>query len=64
VENSARETLDSFDRSTEPDRRPAASQVPRRILRFDSPPLEDETFIEVAEELFLQLDTGECAVRS
>jgi hypothetical protein len=51
--------LHTFDLLPEGDKRELASEILRRTLMLDVPPLSDEQLVGAAEELFLQLDRSE-----
>ncbi len=53
--------LKLFDQLPETDQREAATEILRRSLQIDLPPLDDAALIERAEELFLNLDQQEAA---
>ena len=53
--------LNTFDRLPESDKRELASEILRRTLALDAPPLSDEQLVGAADELFLQLDRSEAA---
>ena len=53
--------LHTFDLLPEGDKRDLASEILRRSLTLDAPPLSDEQLVGAAEELFLQLDRSEAA---
>ena len=55
------EMLHTFDLLPEGDKREVASEILRRTLMLDVPPLSDEQLVCAAEELFLQLDRSEAA---
>jgi hypothetical protein len=55
------EILDSFDHLSEAEKRELASEIIRRTIRFDLPPLTDEELVLNAEALFLELDQRESA---
>ena len=55
------EILDSFDHLSESDKRELASEIIRRTIGFDLPPLTDEELVLNAEALFLELDQRESA---
>lgn len=57
----ARQVLETFDRLPEPEQREVASQILRRTVQLEAPPLTDETLVLAAEELFLELDQREAA---
>ena len=54
-----RELLNSFDQLPEAEQREAATEILRRSLSLELPPIDDETLVERAEELFLNLDRQE-----
>jgi hypothetical protein len=56
-----RQLLDSFDRLPVADQHEAAIEILRRSLPFNFPPLDDQTLIQSAEDLFLNLDAREAA---
>ena len=51
--------LESFDRLPDEAKREAASEIIRRSVKLNIPPLEDEALVEVAENVFLELDKHE-----
>jgi hypothetical protein len=51
--------LHTFDLLPEGDKRELASEILRRTLMLDVPPLSDEQLVGAAEDLFLQLDRSE-----
>jgi hypothetical protein len=53
------ELLHSFDALSDGDKRELATEILRRSLTLDSPPLSDEQLVGAAEEVFLQLDRRE-----
>jgi hypothetical protein len=53
------EILHCFELLSEGDKQELATEILRRSLTLDSPPLSDEQLIGTAEELFLQLDDRE-----
>jgi hypothetical protein len=53
------EMLHTFDLLPDGDKRELASEILRRTLMLDVPPLSDEQLVGAAEELFLQLDRSE-----
>lgn len=55
------EILDSFDHLSEGEKRGLASEIIRRTIGFDLPPLTDEELVLNAEALFLELDQREFA---
>jgi hypothetical protein len=55
------EILDSFDHLSEAEKRELASEIIRRTVKFDLPPLTDEELVMNAEALFLELDNRESA---
>jgi hypothetical protein len=55
------EILDSFDHLSEAEKRELATEIIRRTLEFDLPPLADEELVLNAEALFLELDQRESA---
>jgi hypothetical protein len=59
-----RQLLDSFDRLSVADQHEAAIEILRRSLPINFPPLDDQTLIQSAEELFLNLDAQEAAGES
>ena len=54
-----REILHSFDLLPDGDKRELTSQILRRSLTMDAPPLSDEQLIGAADEVFLELDRSE-----
>jgi hypothetical protein len=59
-----RELLNSFEQLAESERHEAASEILRRTLQMDLPSLDDDTLVQVADELFLKLDEEENALES
>jgi hypothetical protein len=53
--------LHTFDLLPDGDKRELASEILRRTLTLDVPPLSDEQLVGAAEDLFLQLDRSEAA---
>lgn len=53
------ELLKTFDRLTDLERRSLASEILKRVIDLDFPPLSDEDLVLNAEELFLELDRQE-----
>ena len=51
--------LESFERLPDEAKREAAFEIIRRSAKFSLPPLEDETLVEAAENVFLELDKHE-----
>ena len=51
--------LRTFDLLPDGDKRELASEILRRTLMLDVPPLSDEQLVGAAEELFLRLDRSE-----
>jgi len=56
---SVRQLLHSFDKLPEAEQREAATEILRRPLSIDFPPIDDDTLVERAEELFLSSDRQE-----
>jgi len=54
--------LQSFEALPETDKRDLASEIVRRTLKSDQPPLSDEDLVSIAEETFLELDREESPV--
>lgn len=54
-----KEILNTFDLLPDNDKRDLASEILRRTVHFDFPPLTDEELIHSAERLFLDLDRRE-----
>ena len=54
-----RDILQSFERLAEVDRRELATEIMRRCLRLEFPPLSNEDLMANAEDLFLELDRRE-----
>ena len=55
----AQTILESFDSLPDAEKREVASEIVRRTLQSDFPPLSDEELVAIAEETFLELDRGE-----
>ena len=51
--------IQSFERLSDAEKREVATEILRRSLQFDFPPLTDGEFVLSAEELFLDLDKRE-----
>ena len=51
--------LESFERLPDEAKREAASEIIRRSLKFNLPPLAEEALVEAAENVFLELDKHE-----
>ncbi len=51
--------LHSFELLPDADKRELASEIVRRTLKSDQPPLSDEDLTSIAEESFLALDQEE-----
>jgi len=51
--------LTSFEHLPDFEKRELASEIIRRTLKFDLPPLSDEALVLHAEHLFLELDLRE-----
>ena len=56
-----RQLLNSFDQLPDADQREFATEILRRSLEAELPPIEDSLLVERAEELFLTLDEQESA---
>jgi hypothetical protein len=54
-----KEILNTFDLLPDNDKKDLASEILRRTVHFDFPPLTDEELIRSAEKLFLGLDRRE-----
>ena len=55
----AQEILHSFDLLPDGDKREMVAEILRRGLTMDVSPLSDSDLVAAAEEIFLQLDSGE-----
>lgn len=55
------ELLNTFDQLTDSERMEFASEILKRVIHLDFPPLSDEDLVLNAEELFLELDRQESA---
>jgi hypothetical protein len=51
--------LDSIERLSDPEKRELLSEIMRRTVSLDVPPLTDEELVLIAEESFLELDKRE-----
>ena len=51
--------IETFDHLPETDKRSAASEILRRSVKLDLPPLADQDFVAAAEMVFLELDREE-----
>jgi hypothetical protein len=56
---SVQDLLQSFDSLSESEKKEVASEILRRSVKFDLPPLSDEELVANAELLFLELDRRE-----
>ncbi len=56
-----KQILDSFNQLPEIEKRELASEIIRRTIQMDLPPLSDQELVLIAEELFLELDQKEIA---
>jgi len=56
---SVQNLLNSFELLTDIEKRELASEIIRRTLCFDFPPLTDEELVFNAEAIFLELDNSE-----
>ncbi len=56
---SVKNFLHSFELLSDDEKRELASEIMRRTVKFDLPPLTDEDLIICAEEVFLKLDQSE-----
>lgn len=59
MSSSVENILDSFDHLPDSEKRQVASEILRRTLHLDLPPLTDEELVMSAESLFLELDQRE-----
>ncbi|NEO87306.1 MAG: hypothetical protein F6J87_24055 [Spirulina sp. SIO3F2] len=55
----AQELLNTFDQLPHPEQLKIATEILRRLMDFDFPPLTDEELVLNAEALFLTLDEEE-----
>lgn len=55
------ELLKTFDQLTDLEQRSLASEILKRVIDLDFPPLSNEDLVLNAEELFLELDKQETA---
>jgi hypothetical protein len=51
--------LDSIEQLSDPEKRELLSEIMRRTVSIDVPPLTDEELVLIAEESFLELDKRE-----
>jgi len=58
------EMLHTFDLLPDGDKRELVSEILRRTVTRDVPPLSDAQLVGAAEELFVQLDQSEAAAAS
>jgi len=56
---SVKDILQSFELLSENEKKELASEIMRRAVKFNLPPLTDKELISCAEELFLDLDQRE-----
>ena len=54
-----KEILNTFELLSENEKKDLASEILRRTVKFDFPPLTAEDLIQSAEKLFLELDHRE-----
>ena len=59
--SSVQALLDTFDGLSERERHEAAVELLRRVLRDAPSAIPEESFVAVADELFLELDAREAA---
>ena len=59
VTQDARTIIQSLELFSDANKREVATEIVRRSLRLDSPPLTDDELVLNAEELFLELDKRE-----
>ena len=59
MSTSVENILDSIERLSEPEKRELLSEIMRRTVSLDVPPLTDEELVLIAEESFLELDKRE-----
>ncbi|NDJ21675.1 hypothetical protein GS682_08495 [Nostoc sp. B(2019)] len=55
------ELLNTFDQLTDSERLEFVSEILKRIIHLDAPPLSDQDLVLNAEGLFLELDKQESA---
>ncbi len=53
------EVLESFESLPNEAKREVASEILRRVAKFDNPPLTDEELTAIADDLFAELDRRE-----
>ncbi|HUT09236.1 MAG TPA: hypothetical protein VMY42_01965 [Thermoguttaceae bacterium] len=51
--------LYSFESLPNEDKRELASEIMRRSLKLDVPPVSDDELVSIAEQVFLELDRSE-----
>lgn len=56
---SVKHILKTFDLLSDKEKKEVASEIIRRSINFDLPPLSDKELVLSAEELFLELDRQE-----
>ena len=61
MSEAVRQVLDLFDALAEREQQEAVVEILRRVDRLTPEELPDETFVELAEELFLDLDASEAS---
>lgn len=59
MSTTTREILESFDHLAEDEKREVASEILRRTIELELPPLTDDELVLNAEALFLELDQRE-----
>jgi hypothetical protein len=59
MSTTASEILESFDHLAEDEKREVASEILRRTIELELPPLTDDELVLNAEALFLELDQRE-----
>jgi hypothetical protein len=59
--SAVQQLIASFEQLTKPEKNEAVAEILRRSAPFSSPPIEDDEFLFVQEETFLELDAREAA---
>jgi hypothetical protein len=59
MSTSVENILDSIERLSDLEKRELLSEIMRRTISLDIPPLTDEELVLIAEESFLELDKRE-----
>lgn len=55
----ANDVLKSFERLSAGEQQEVASEILRRVIDLETPPLSDDQLAQLADELFVELDRSE-----